>query len=112
HLARGRPVVALVAERFGAQHYIVILGIDGDRVFWHDPARGPERSGTVAAVERRWREAGGWGLLVLPPALVTDRPPQAAESPLEIPPPCRGWIDVGIGLARAGEMNAARMALD
>src|SRR5262249_9541260 len=70
-LARGRPVIALIQEKPGRNHYVVVVGWDGDRVTVHDPARGPSRVLTAARFDAEWRKADRWMLILLRAAAST-----------------------------------------
>ncbi len=76
-LQRGRPVVALVRESGGGNHYVVLVGASSNRFALHDPGRGPFRVVDAGQLQRTWRDAGSWGLLILPP----ERP--SGESSLD-----------------------------
>src|SRR5882672_9392113 len=43
-LQRRQPVIVLIADRRDTYHYVVVTGIDGDRIVVHDPSWGPSRS--------------------------------------------------------------------
>jgi hypothetical protein len=81
-LARGRPVLALIEDRPGTFHYLVIVAWHDRRVVFHDPARAPYRVMTATEFDRRWRPADRWMAVVLPageegrlkPAPTTDAP--------------------------------------
>src|SRR5687768_17561755 len=38
HLRHGRPVIALIEDRPGRHHYVVVIAWTADRVAFHDPA--------------------------------------------------------------------------
>ena len=58
HLARGRPIIALIEDRPGRYHYVVVVAWTGDRVVVHDPANGPfrivSRTGIRSCVGGDW----------------------------------------------------------
>ena len=79
HLARGWPVIALIEDRPGRYHYVVIVAWANGRVLFHDPARAPMRVAEEAEFVRAWRVAEDWALLILPVSEPAD--PRAAQAP-------------------------------
>ncbi len=80
-LDRGRPVIALVEDRPGTFHYIVVVGWHERGVVFHDPAAAPFRVMTTAVFERRWAASDRWMLVVTPGSVTSDgaAPPSAAS---------------------------------
>ena len=74
HIGEGRPLIALIEDRPGRLHYVVVVAWTADRVVFHDPAVNPFRTLDVAAFDRRWRVTGRTALLVLPAAGATASP--------------------------------------
>ena len=70
-LGRGRPVIALVADRPGRFHYVVVTQRTQDRVVLHDPARRPSRVVDSTRFDVEWQASGRWMLILLPPDSVT-----------------------------------------
>jgi ABC-type bacteriocin/lantibiotic exporter with double-glycine peptidase domain len=70
HLSAGRPlIVSLKASgSHGPLHYVVVVGIDGDRdyVFLNDPAQRKMVRVSQEGFESQWNAAGNWTLLALP----------------------------------------------
>ena len=62
-LAAGVPVIALIEDRPGTYHYVVLLAWGDDRVLFHDPAVGPHQVMDEAAFMRAWQSAEFWALL-------------------------------------------------
>jgi hypothetical protein len=117
HLRRGRPVVALLREGLGANHYVVLVGIGVDRVVLHDPSRGPFRVVDTSKLERAWRHAGSWGLLVLPSGdpLGPSHKPPAPEPPdasPEVGSTCSSLVASGVERARGGDLDDAQRLLE
>src|SRR5687768_13235428 len=54
-LAEGRPVVALIEDRPGTFHYVVVVAWPQRGVVFHDPARNPFRVMPSAEFVRRWQ---------------------------------------------------------
>src|SRR5437870_410662 len=65
-LARGRPVIALVEDRPGRFHYLVVVAAADDDVVVHDPARAPSRRVAAARFDAAWSRSGRWMLVLLP----------------------------------------------
>jgi hypothetical protein len=113
-LANQRPPIALVEDRPGRFHYVVIVGWNAEHVTVHDPARAPFRVIPVEAFQRAWSVSGFW-TLVATPRSGAEPPSPAAEPP---PPPagaagpCGGLVEEGIRLAGAGDLTAAGRVLE
>jgi Peptidase_C39 like family len=123
HLARGRPVIALVDAGSKVAHYVVLLAWANGGVILHDPAVAPFRAEREEDFGRAWSAAGRWALLVLPP-LGPDTSAPARDDVTAAPPPpdttgfdapaipditgrapvagCDALVDAGILKARAG----------
>jgi hypothetical protein len=65
-LAAGRPVIALIEDRPGAFHYVVLVGWHERAVVFHDPARTPFVVSRPEDFERRWQSTRKWMLAVAP----------------------------------------------
>ncbi len=78
-LAARRPVIALIEDRPGVYHYVVLLAWAGGRVLFHDPAIGPHRVMTERELERAWAPAKHWTLLVGPTDAHTVTPADSAR---------------------------------
>ena len=68
HIGEGRPLIALVEDRPGRLHYVVVVAWTDNRVVFHDPAVNPFRTLDAVTFDRRWRVTGRTALLVLPAA--------------------------------------------
>src|SRR4029079_2413139 len=66
-LGRGRPIVALIEDRPGRYHYVVVVDRSNGRVVVHDPARGPSRTLDGAHFDTAWARSGRWMMILLPP---------------------------------------------
>src|SRR5262249_41804834 len=83
-LARGHPIVVLLAERRSRFHYVVVTAIDRGAVWVHDPSWGASRRIDAPEFLRRWEPSAFWSLRILPesargagqPNLSTTRPYQ------------------------------------
>jgi hypothetical protein len=65
-LGRGRPVIALIQDRPGRYHYVVIVGSTAESVVYHDPAKMPDRTVRMQEFDEAWAKAGRWMLILLP----------------------------------------------
>ena len=119
-LARGRPVLALIEDRPGAFHYVVVVAWHDRGIVFHDPARAPFRVLRHEEFMRRWKAADSWMLVVVP---------GAGDTPLPAPPldgagvrdgetlapaggeSCEQRVSTGIEAARAKDFEAAERAL-
>ena len=81
HIGEGRPLIALIEDRPGRLHYVVVVAWTANRVVFHDPAINPFRTLDAATFDRRWRVTGRTALLVLPAAGGTALPVAAAAGP-------------------------------
>jgi len=123
YLRARRPVVALIQDRPGRFHYVVIVGWLRGRVIVHDPARAPFRVLDEKAFGEAWTESGNWTLMATPPVAPTQDPVDGAgapepsragspESGLRPDAPCRGMVDEGVRLAGTGDVTGARRILE
>jgi len=77
HLARGRPVIALMDAGSAVAHYVVLLAWANGGIILHDPAVAPFRAEREEDFAKGWAAAGRWALLVLPPQGMTPPAPDA-----------------------------------
>ena len=110
-LADRQPVVALIEDRPGAYHFVVIVAWVNGRVVYHDPARAPFRVVAERAFMEAWAKADGWAMLMLPPpggvpdAAKVEAPPAAPAAPSGTP--CDGLVAEGVRAAERGDKAAA-----
>jgi hypothetical protein len=113
HLARGRPVIALLGTGSGTHHYVVLVAWAHGWVIIHDPKVGPLRSMREGEFVTAWSGSGGWALLVLPPRgfgeQVAEGPAADPSSPA-VPEACGGLVEAGILLARQGDTVEAELS--
>ena len=64
HLAKGRPLIALIAVGRNAYHYVVVVGATADGVIVHDPAVAPFQMMGWDRFDAAWQKAQRWMLLV------------------------------------------------
>jgi hypothetical protein len=133
HLLKRRPVIALIEDRPGRFHYVVIVGWQNGRVVLHDPARAPFRVLEESAFSAAWQRAEHWTMLALPgdsagptgvrgasgdaattvetasdPRLTPVRPP----SDPGLTPVCDGMVQEGVRLAGAGALDDSSRVLE
>ncbi len=117
HLARGRPVIALIEDRPGRNHYVVVVAWAESGVVFHDPARGPFRVADATTFDRAWTATGRTTLLVVPAdenaalAGPRDAPDRAPLPPAGQAGACREPLARGIALARAGDVAGGETLL-
>lgn len=116
HLQRGRPIIALIEDRPGTYHYVVIVAWSGDQVVLHDPARAPFQVMPAASFERAWTATGSWALLVLPSDGDVARAPPVRSSASadadETFDRCGPLVGESVRRARAGDLAGAESGLD
>jgi hypothetical protein len=112
-LARGRPIIALIEDRPGRNHYVVIVAWTDDRVVLHDPAYGAFRVADRAKFERAWSATANTTLLVLPlgaaNSSISTAPGEAASPAL--PDACAAPVAEAVRLARSGDLSDAEVLL-
>lgn len=109
-LAQGRPVLALIEDRPGTLHYIVIVAAHERAVVFHDPARAPFRVMPRGEFVRRWAAAESWMAVVTPAAAPSAKPARGGSDPAH-GPPCSRLIAHGVELAQSGELDGAERVL-
>jgi len=113
-LDAGRPVIALIEDRPGTYHYVVVVGWHERGVVLHDPARVPYRVMPVDEFRRRWRPTDEWMLLVTPRSR-PEEPTNPTPSSGQPAPPggqgCGGLIERGVAQAQSGDFEAAEQTL-
>lgn len=108
----GRPVIALIEDRPGIFHYVVIVGWHERGVVVHDPARTPYVVMRPEEFARRWAVGGNWMLAVSP----TDSRPRPSTPALESEadlalPSCERRVGDGVRAAQAGDLRGAERML-
>jgi peptidase C39-like protein len=113
-LGRGRPIIALIEDRPGTFHYVVVVSWARGKVIVHDPARAPFRVLDEAPFDRAWQKADRWRLVALPPAASADAagPEAAGAAPaMTNAGPCANLVDEGVRIANGGDRASARRTL-
>lgn len=115
-LAAGQPVIALIEDRPGAFHYVVIVAWANERVVHHDPARAPFRVTPEAAFLKTWAAASNWTLLALPRSGRVASVDRAIGSSVDrigssVDRACDGLVDEGVRIAGTGDHDAALRTL-
>ena len=116
-LARGRPVIALIEDRPGRYHYVVVVSAaEGGPVIHHDPARAPSRSLTASSFDARWAKSDRWMLVLHPPPRPALEPEASADdrsrSDTSIGAACQPAMDDGLAKAGRGDNAGARAAFE
>src|SRR5262245_49682878 len=109
-LGRRRPVIALIEDRPGRYHYVVVLDRAGQRVVVHDPAIAPSREIDAAHFDAAWEKAGRWMLILLPPppsSSAASAPPAVPETEAADGGACARLVADGVAKA-AADQGAAR----
>ena len=114
HLDAKQPVIALIEDRPGRFHYVVIVGWANGRVILHDPARAPFRLVDEQSFVGAWTASGFWTLIATP----SDATAPAAETPAGAPAndvsasACDAVVSEGVRLAGSGDVDGARQVLE
>jgi hypothetical protein len=115
-LAARQPVVALIEDRPGYFHFVVVVAWVNGRVVYHDPARTPFRVVSEQTFDAAWQRSGRWTLLLLPGTRSIDagtrstdddgraieRRPEAA-----VKKPCDDLVAQGVRSVETGDRAAA-----
>jgi len=111
----GRPVIALIEDRPGRFHYVVVVSAsDAGPIVIHDPARAPSRAIDANEFDRKWQRSDRWMLVLLPGAAEPrerPEPRERSERP-ESPRPCATTVNQGVALAQRGDTDSARRVLN
>ena len=116
-LAQGRPVVALIEDRPGTFHYVVVVAVAPSAVLFHDPARAPFRGMPRDEFVRRWTAADRWMAVVVPGTAPADAAPGAATPSNALPnvggstDACRAIVADAAQAAAAGDAERAERVL-
>ncbi|MDQ3348325.1 MAG: cysteine peptidase family C39 domain-containing protein, partial [Acidobacteriota bacterium] len=117
HLQARRPVVALIEDRPGRYHYVVIVGWSAGRIIVHDPAKAPFRILDEAQFSKAWSESGFWTLVTTPPAEPSSSEPVVRslarpDSTPDTSGTCPAMVDEGVRLAAKGDLEGGRRLLE
>ena len=117
-IEQGRPVMALIADRPGTYHYVVIVGWTDNRTIVHDPALTPFRVLDRSDFDRRWKAANRWAIVGIGEPrgraldAVTTHPSSALPETASVDHPCGQLISHGVELARSGNRDDAGRVLE
>ncbi len=108
-LADRQPVVALIEDRPGSFHFVVIVAWSGGSVIYHDPARTPFRVVREESFDAAWTKSDHWTMLALPPTGgAVSAPAPAVEAPRpSAASPCAELIARGVDAAGRGDKTGA-----
>lgn len=113
-LMQGRPVIALIEDRPGAYHYVVVVAWpERGGIVFHDPARNPFRVMPASEFVRRWKAAGNWMAVVVPGDAAIRSVSRPIPAPLvdDLPGACDRLVARGVGAAQANDLVGAEQAL-
>ena len=113
-LRRGRPVLALIEDRPGTFHYVVIVAWHERGIVFHDPARAPFRVMNAAEFTRRWEAADSWMLVVVPAAGERENADVTSRAAPMVPPAessCAARVAEGVKAAQANDLDSAERTL-
>jgi hypothetical protein len=117
HLAKGRPVIALIEVRPDRYHYVVLLSWGNGSVLLHDPAVAPFQVMHETELARAWGATDEWALVILPPTdeLAQHSSPAISSSPKSasepIGGPCSRLVQQGVSIALEGDLADAESRL-
>ncbi|HEY0875939.1 MAG TPA: C39 family peptidase [Vicinamibacterales bacterium] len=112
-LADGQPVVALIEDRPGYFHFVVIVAWANERVVYHDPARAPFRVVREDVFDAAWAKADHWTMLALPPAEGIAKPsPGDERERSSTTAPCAELVAEGVRVAGTGRTAEALEIFD
>jgi hypothetical protein len=111
----GRPVLALIEDRPGTFHYIVVVGAPERGIIFHDPARSSYRVMPRDEFAARWRASDRWMALVTPRAAPAAPAPVAVTvadvRPVATGSPCESLVAEGVRQSQSGDFAAAERTL-
>jgi len=108
-----RPLIALVEDRPGRFHYVVVVSWVPGKVVVHDPARRPFQVLEEQLFLRKWERSGSWTLLALPPAATAEKSSSVEETPAApTPGACGAAVDEAVQLANHGRVEDAGRLLE
>jgi hypothetical protein len=80
-MEEGVPPILLLESGATRLHYVVLVGLEDDATWIHDPNFGPARKIPREELMRRWRASGYWALVVTPSGSARAPPPARASEP-------------------------------
>ena len=115
-LAAGQPVIALIEDRPGAFHYVVVVAWVNERVVHHDPARAPFRVTPESAFLKAWAATSNWTMLALPRSASSASADRVIGSSADRigrsgDRACDALVDEGVRIAGNGDHEAALRTL-
>ena len=110
-LTAGRPVIALIEDRPGTFHYVVIVAAAGARSC-SASARAPCHVASAADFGRQRLAAGRWMAVITPRvADARSRRASADPTPAASTTPCDQRVADGVRAAQTGDLDAAERSL-
>lgn len=108
-----RPLIALIEDRPGRFHYVVIVSWTAGKVVVHDPARRPFHVHEEPEFLRKWERSAYWTLLALPPPAIAEKSAHTDDTPS--PPTggiCGSTVDEAVRVANRGQVEDAGRLLE
>ena len=116
-IAQGRPVIALIEDRPGRYHYVVVVSAsEVGPIVLHDPAKAPSRVMNRTTFDRKWQKSDRW-MLVAVPGVGSDlffRSTSLDRKKRSDPAltACSPEVAAAVARAEAGDTNEARRLLE
>ena len=110
----GRPVLALIEDRPGAYHYVVVVVAPERGFIFHDPARSSYRVLPRHDFLARWRPAAMWMALVAPRPASSSEPLPVTVADARTAPDqtrCEALVAEGVRFAEAGDYVGSERTL-
>ena len=107
-----RPPIALIEDRPGRFHYVVIVSWVDGKVVVHDPARRPFDVHDERRFLEVWSRSGYWTMLALPPAPVSKNAAAPESPPTPTAGVCGSAVDGAVELANSGRVDEAGRTLE
>ena len=115
-IALGRPVIALIEDRPGRFHYVVVVATTPSSVIVHDPARAPSRTIDMSTFDRKWQRSDRWMLILLPgtatPGAAVPKAEPAAPAGNATITACSPVVSEAVAMADRGDTAGARELLE
>jgi len=110
-LEDGVPPILLLESGATRLHYVVLVGLDGEVAWIHDPNFGPSRELALDELLRRWRASGFWAAHAVPSATTDDASGRStARPPLPLAPGADAAASAAMARLRSGDFEGARVS--
>lgn len=105
-LEEGVPPILLLESGATRLHYVVLVGLEDDATWIHDPNFGPSRRITREELLHRWRASGYWALVATPAGAERTSEGETASAGGS----ATAAVDAAMQRLRAGDLEGARAA--